>query len=854
MDKLQQYAERRDFERTPEPAPGSRRAKKGELRFVVQAHAARAMHYDFRLQVGDVLVSWAVPKGPSLDPKDKRLAVRTEDHPLEYAAFEGMIPKGQYGGGGVIVWDEGTWEMEGDPDKALEEGKLRFVLHGQKLRGRFHLTRTRSRGGKETDKTWLLIKGRDEAARSAAESIVTSAPRSVLSGRTLEEVKGAPRAVWTKSGEQKLEPARAARFPAAREPQLATLVEEPPEGDGYVHEVKLDGYRVLAEIRSGEVKLWSRGKKDFAARFPSVVKSLAELSLEDALLDGEVVALDEKGLTHFQALQNGGGGAKKTTIAYVVFDLLYANGVDVRKAPLLERKELLAKLLGTSRKKLRGVVRYSDHVRGHGPEFFAEACQLGMEGVVSKRVDAPYSGTRSHAWLKSKCMKRQEFVIGGYTDPSGSRRGFGALLVGLHDERGKLKYAGKVGTGFSERSLKQIKARLSKLVQDKSPFDPAPRGAEARGVHWVKPELLAEVTFSEVTEGGKLRHPSFQGLREDKSAEDIGLEEPSPLPADAPPRKGHSPKSPRTEAPPEAVQEPKGATTKSSGRSGSNAVLLRSLTHPDRVLFHEQGLTKRDLAEYYVAIADRMLPHVAERLLTIVRCPGGEGSPCFFQKHGKKGLPEGIHEWPMPEGGEPYLFVRDAAGLVGLVQLGVLEIHVWGSRIDSLECPDRLIFDLDPDPDLDWARLVEGALDVRDELGKHGLESFVKTTGGKGVHLVVPVEPVTPWPEAKKFCKTIAETLTRESPKRFVATMTKQKRKGKIFIDYLRNAREATAIAAYSTRARPGAPISTPVAWEELARDLRGEFRLEELLERLAHLKGDPWPGFFEVRQRIPED
>ena len=876
MSKLREYRRRRDFERTPEPAPGAHGQTDGALRFVVQAHAARAMHYDFRLQVRDVLVSWAVPKGPSLDPRDRRLALMTEDHPLEYATFEGIIPKGQYGGGSVIVWDEGTWEPDGDARAALKKGKLTFTLHGQKLKGRFHLTRTRARGsasGKDSDgNAWLLIKGRDDAAREGEPSIVEEAPASVISGRTLEQVARAPAAVWrskgtgdqakatgkkqkrpqgsVKEGVRKTKPkasarpdaaaiegARRASFPRERRPQLATLVSEPPPGDGFIHEAKLDGYRLFAEVRAGKVKLWTRGEQDWTDQFPVIAEHLRVPAWGHVLLDGEVVAFDERGISRFQRLQNARSGRPAAPdLTYVVFDLLHLDGYDLTNAPLLARKAALSQLI-TSMGADAASVRFSEHVVGSGAEFFREACQLGLEGIVSKRVDAPYRSVRSQAWLKCKCLRRQEVVIGGYTDPGGSRSGLGALLVGLHDDDGKLHFVGKVGTGFSERSLMELEARLSKLATKTPPFVDPPRGAAARGVHWVRPELLAEVAFSEVTTDGKLRHPSFQGLRDDKTATQIRLEQSVvPLPAG------------------DASDEENGAVSPTASSRAPSTASLRlpiPLTHPERVLYPDQDLTKRDLAEYYLQIAEWILPHVSDRLLTLVRCPAGQGTPCFYQKHAKDGFSSAVSSHALEGDDEPYVYVQDVDGLVSLVQVGVLEIHTWGSTLEHLETPDRLIFDLDPDPELEWARVVEGALDVRDELLAIGLQSFVKTTGGKGLHVTVPLVPDSDWTAIKAFCKAIAAKLARQKPRRYVSTMAKDKRTGKVFIDYLRNARGATAVVPYSTRARPGAPVATPITWGELERDVRGAFTLASVVERLTKQRMDPWPGFFDLRQTI---
>jgi len=823
VSSLQEYVRRRDFDRTPEPLPRSPQRAYGALRFVVQAHAARSLHYDLRLQVDDVLVSWAVPKGPSLDPKERRLAVLTEDHPLEYADFEGVIPQGEYGGGSVIVWDEGTWVPEGNPRAGLERGQLTFTLQGKKLRGRFHLTRTRRGDGAQVaGSSWLLIKARDAQARDGSSGAAALAAESVRSGRTLDDiararatVRGEP--VMAPGESPGLEPpmgARRAPFPRQRRPQLATLVSVPPKSAEFLHEAKLDGYRLLAEVRPGAVKLWTRGDRDFSEHFPALVHHLSALDLGEVLLDGEIVAFDERGKTSFQLLQNALGGKRSVPLVYVVFDLIHRNGYDLSNVPLIERKGLLSRLLAHARAD-SNLLRYSDHVLGSGPAFFAQACEVGLEGIVSKRTDAPYRGERTQAWLKCKCIQRQEVVIGGYTEPSGARSGLGALLIGLHDAAGQLRYAGKVGTGFSVQSLEELQQRLSKMLQKEAPFVDPPRGAAARGVHWVRPELVAEVAFTEVTTGGKLRHPSFQGLREDKPARDVSLE----VPADPPP-----------------------------------APFPIPLTHPERVVYPGAGITKADLAAYYLKVADRMLPYVRDRLLTLVRCPGGEGKPCFFQKHASEGLPATILAYdesaPGAEAGvDRFVYVREAAGLVALVQVGVLEVHTGGAHIDHLDRPDQLVFDLDPDEDLSWAQLVEGALDVRDELEQLGLQSFVKTTGGKGLHVTVPLDASSDFGQAKDFSKALAERLVSRSPKRYVATASKQKRTGKIFIDYLRNARGASVVAPYSTRARSGAPVAVPVAWQELSRDVRGEFSLHDLALRLS--QADPWQGFFDVKQSL---
>ena len=829
MPAFEEYVERRNFSQTPEPAPKSKGGGGGRdkrRRFVVQAHAARTMHYDFRLELDGVLLSWAIPKGPSLNPAVKRLAVQTEDHPIEYADFEGVIPRGQYGGGSVIVWDRGEWVPEGDAGEAMSRGKIRFELKGRKLKGSWNLVRTRT-GGKDGQRSWLLIKSRDAEARPGDReaNVVDAAPESVVSGRTVECIQESPDRVWqsAESGgssvarpvASELHGARARPYPRDLKPELATLVKEPPTGTGWLHEPKWDGYRLLAQVRGKNVRLLTRSHQDWTDRLRALQGAFLALPLGEALLDGEVVVLDRDGVSRFQLLQNSLAGENDAPVVYYAFDLLYLDGHDLTRVPLAERKATLAQLLkacGASGDR----IRYGDHVLGRGSDFFRSACQLGLEGMVSKRADSRYQSGRSKDWLKCKCSRRQEVVIGGYSDPKGSRSGLGALLVGLHDETGDLNYSGKVGTGFNDNSLAELSQRLSPLEQSESPFVNPPRGAAARGVHWVEPVLMAEVEFTEMTRDKKLRHPSFKGLRDDKPATDI---------------------------------RPEQAASTAHLEMPRNLPL--ELSNPDRVLYPEQGITKRKLADYYVQVAPWALPHIQGRLLTLVRCPRGHEKHCFYQKHGKDGLPEAIHSEALRGDEESYVHVSDVAGLVSLVQIGVLEIHIWGSRIDRLERPDQLVFDLDPAPELDWPQLVEGALDVRDQLEELELQSFVKTTGGKGLHVVVPLTRRTEWDEAKAFAKAIAERMAAKAPNKYVSTMAKDKRRGRIFVDYLRNAREATAVAPFSTRARSGAPVATPVRWDELDEDIRHLFNVDTVPERLAGLQGDPWGGFFELRQSI---
>ena len=797
MKALARYLAKRDFQRTPEPA-GRVHPGKG-FSYVLQKHHATRLHYDFRLELDGVLKSWAVPKGPSLDPKEKRLAVHVEDHPLEYGGFEGVIPKGQYGGGKVIVWDRGTWTPLGDPEAGYRKGHLKFRLDGVKLRGGWNLVRM-------DEKNWLLIKEKDEEAR--AGDITQERPESVLE-------QGGPPRVWESNRESTPKPPARRRpreksaIPDILEPQLATLTEKPPEGDEWLHEIKFDGYRVLCKIQGADVHLSTRHGKDWTDRFPTLGRAARELPVREALIDGEIVVLDERGVSSFQSLQNALGRGREKDIVYYAFDLLYLDGKDLRREPLVERKKALAEML----RKAPKTIQYTEHLEGNGPAFFKQACDHSLEGIVAKRREAPYRSGRTTDWLKIKCLDRQEFVVAGYTDPEGARTGFGALVLGVHEKDGRLRYVGRVGTGFTEATLDDLYGRFQKLARSTSPFDRPPASRAAKGVHWIEPKLVAEVAFGGWTDDKIIRHSRFEGLREDKPAAEVVVEKPaSPV----------------------------------------------RLTHPEKVLYPEQGITKRELVQYYEAVSDWMLPHVVGRPLSLVRCPEGYQKGCFYQKHAAVGTPDVLRRVRIREGTGTvkgvgtYLFIDGLPGLLALVQMGVLEVHPWGSQVETLERPDRMTIDLDPSPEVPWSRMIETALTIRTRLRELGLESFVKTTGGKGLHVVAPLQAKQSWEEMKEFSRAVSEEFVQAAPQWFVATMTKAKRTGKIFLDFFRNTRGATAVAAYSTRARPGAPVSTPLSWEELPSLKSADaYTLGNVPARLASLRSDPWKGFFEVRQWI---
>lgn len=834
---LEKYRRKRDFSRTPEPAGDAGKAASGNA-YLIQKHAARALHYDLRLQLGDVLKSWAVPKGPCLDPGQKRLAKHVEDHPLEYGSFEGIIPAGEYGGGTVLLWDRGEWEAEGDPERDYRRGRLSFRLHGEKLQGGWTLARM---GGKAAadGENWLLIKRDDDKAVPGDDGeFVAAHPLSVVSGRTLEQIAAASDRVWqngeavvlrSSAAKEDWDPARLAGArqspqPERVAPQLAKLVEAPPAGDGWLHEIKFDGYRLVSRLDDGEVRLWSRNGLDWTERFPVLSQALARLPLRQGIFDGELVVLDPRGISDFQALQNvlrhGGEGR----LVYYLFDLVHCQGYDLSRAPLAERKELLRQLLADLDPET-AVLRYSDHIRGEGERVYRHACGFGLEGIVSKRADSPYAQRRSDRWLKVKCQQRQEFVIGGFTAPGGSRSRLGALLVGVHDAQGNLVYAGKVGTGFTETSLDELAAALLPRQMQHPPFHNPPRGSAARGVAWVRPELVAEIEFTEWTSDGRLRHPSFKGVREDKAATEIGRERPAPP-----------------------------ATPRAAGGGGKVNIAGVAISNPEKILYPEQGVTKGALVEYYAAVADRILPFVAGRPLTIVRCPQGRGHKCFYQKHLNESVPAPVRGVAVKEkeGEGRYLVIDDLAGLITLVQLGALEFHPWGAREDRLERPDMVIFDLDPDPEVVWEAVIHCARRLHQRLGQLGLRSFLKTSGGKGLHVVVPLLRRAEWEEVKAFARGVAEDLAREEPGRYVTSMAKAKRQGRIFIDFFRNSRGATSVAPYSTRARPGAPVSTPLHWEELTVGTGpADYTVGNLSRRLARLGSDPWGDFFTVRQSI---
>jgi bifunctional non-homologous end joining protein LigD len=821
-DNLARYREKRDFHKTQEPK-GVLQKKTGH-RYLIQKHDARRLHYDFRLELDGTLKSWAVTRGPSLDPHDKRLAVEVEDHPVSYGSFEGTIPKGQYGGGTVMLWDEGSWEPINDPHEGLEKGKLEFRLHGKRLQGEWTLVRMRSKDGKRNN--WLLIKRSDEFAHTGdQDSLLAKNITSIASKRRMEEIAANANSVWKSN---RAEPEKKpGKLPAFKPPQLATLVDEMPKGKDWVHEVKFDGYRMLTYIKGGEAHLLTRTGLDWTDKFRPLDKLLAGLPARTAILDGEVVALDRQGVSSFKTLQKILSGDAKGQLQYYVFDLVYLDGKDLTPLPLLERKKKLKSLLLDG--ETGSAIFYSEHFAEGNEKFLQKLCAMHFEGVVSKRADAPYISGRGKSWLKTKCHKREEFVIGGFTQPTHKARGIGALLLGYY-ENGDFYYAGKVGTGFDQDTSRTLRKKLGKLAQKQIPFVRIQADGK-RGASWVKPQLVCEIEFTEWTDDGRLRHPSYQGLREDKPAKEVRRDKPALL------------------KPGKAEKMAKPARGNSDGEVGGIKI-----THPDRMIYPGSSITKLQLAEYYFEIADRIMPYVANRPLSMVRCPEGTGKPCFFQRHIARGQSAYLHDTGIEVKGrhETYMMIRDVKGLITLVQWGVIELHPWGARADKPQLPDRIIFDLDPDPDLPFKYVMEGAKEIRARMQEFGLKTFLKTTGGKGLHVTMPIQRQYSWPTVKAFAKAIAQSMQHDNPQRYIATASKAGRKGKIFVDYLRNDLTATAVAPFSARAREGAPVATPLAWEELTPALKpARFTIETVPQRLKDLKKDPWKDFLSLKQKL---
>ncbi len=921
---LELYRKKRKFGVTAEPR--GRNGARGGNRYLIQKHAARRLHYDLRLEFDGVMKSWAVTRGPSLDPNEKRLAVHVEDHPIEYNSFEGTIPQGEYGGGTVMIWDRGRWIPEGDPHKGYAKGHLDFVLEGKKLHGRWHLVRMRGRD-RDRHENWLLIKGRDDEARSGrAADILEEEPLSVASGRSMDEItagKGKKR-VWhsnrsasrsanrsaadarpqtqrefraelqaqsrsrlktssepkvsakttakttskttakttARSSAKRKSTAKAAMPIAARRsadpvrsnrrrgrlpdfipPSLATLHSAAPDGAEWIHEIKFDGYRIEARLDHGKVGLLTRKQLDWTHRFERIAKAVADLPADTALLDGELVVENEHGVSSFSLLQTDLKDGRENRFVYWIFDLLHLDGRDFTGEPLTVRKAALHQLLKNQPR--NGPLRYTEDFEERGPAIFKHACELGLEGIVSKLRDAPYRSGRSETFIKTKCHNAQEFVVAGFTPSTAMPNAVGALTVAFH-EGGKLRYAGRVGTGYTHQTARDLWKRLNALRIDR-PALVLPEDERRKGVVWVKPELVIDAEFRGVTHDGLLRQASYKGLREDKPAGEVPAEEAEE--AMAATQRQMRKSANRKPVQRDAKRSRPSAPARAGSGGGHVAVADVQLTHPDRVYWADVGVTKEDLAAYYLDVWKLMAPHLVDRPLAIVRCPDGIAGECFFQKHIASNIKDSPLRHVVQSKEHDVIAVEKLSDLIELAQFGALEIHVRGSRLGRLESCDRIVFDLDPGEDVAWKEIVAAAQETRDRLKAQKLKSFAKLSGGKGIHVVVPVAGAD-WDMTKRFTARIAGAMTADSPQRYLAKMTKSLRKGKIFIDYFRNSREATSVAVYSTRARAGAPISMPVSWEALARTTAGnQFTV---LNWKKHPKADPWAEIDKVKQKLP--
>lgn len=818
--KLEEYNQKRNFKKTVEPEGKWEKPQPAEcLKFVVQHHLARNDHFDLRLEWDGALLSWAVPKGPSYDTRDKRLAIQVEDHPLEYRNFEGLIPKGEYGGGVVMLWDEGTWEPQVDVDAGLHEGLLKFLLKGRRLKGKWALIRMEAKEG-EAKNNWLLLKEKDDYAATAAG--VSDFATSVRTGRTMTEIK--------EGADEKI-----TRNPFRRaDVQLAKLIHTVPEGREWLYELKYDGYRMLAYLEGNNARLITRNGNDLTSRFLDVAFSLIDWAAGRAMvLDGEMVITDAEGKTDFQALQNYMKNPKGKNLAYIVFDLLALDGVDLRGHRLIDRKEILEALMEDSPKNLH----YSQHIRGNGKESFLAACKGNLEGIVGKKADSVYSGTRNGDWIKLKCAKRQEFVIGGYTLSAKKKSGISSLLLGAYDEK-ELLYVGRAGTGFTMRGMKELAEKFERIQRKAAPFKQAPEPRKNEKIIWLEPKLVAEIQFAEWTKDHLLRQASFKGLRTDKEPGDI--------------KKENGDDETQSDEKPNEKQSP-AKDLERSMKTTFDSIIIDGIkiTSPDKMIFDDSEITKADVVRYYAKVAERMMPYVGHRILSIVRCPKGISQSCFYKKHPGPDN-QGIVTMPILTGSgatEDYFYIESASGLLFEAQMGTVEFHTWGSRVDELEKPDMMVFDLDPDEGMDLETVRRGVKDIKSLLEQLSLLSYLKTSGGKGYHVVVPFKPSVEWDTFHGFARRIAEVMEQQWPDRYTSNVRKKKRTNKIFIDWIRNGRGATSIAPYSLRARKGARVSMPITWEELDTVSPDGVNMADALRRISG--DDPWQGFFNSSNRL---
>lgn len=797
VKKLEKYNEKRDFEKTKEP-PGKIDESNSQLRFVVQLHHARAKHYDFRLEYEGVLLSFAIPKGPSYNPRDKRLAVRVEDHPLDYRNFEGTIPKGQYGGGSVMLFDEGYWDPLGDVHEGLSNGELKFMLRGKRLIGNWVLIKLKSKAS-DSKENWLLIKEKDEYAKDTDG--ISDFTTSVRSGRTIKEIKEGLKVKTSKN------PFSKAKI------QLATLVDDFPKEDDFLYEVKYDGYRIIAYIEGSSVSLYTRNYNDYTSKFPSISQKLIEFARGRSMVfDGEVVVTDDVGKSNFQALQGYLKNHKSNAPTYIIFDLLVLDGKDLRTSPLIKRKEILEDLLKDAPPNLY----YSKHIKGNARENFKAACESNLEGLIGKKSNSPYTGTRDGTWIKLKCDNREEFIIGGYTLTDKRSKGISALLLGAY-EGDDFIYVGRAGTGISVDEMDNLLKKFKGLTRKKSYFKDPPKERSNEKITWLKPDLIAEIKFSEWTDEKLLRQASYKGLRIDKKSREVNMNK--------------------------AKKDPEESNIKRE--------LAVKISHPDKVLYEEDEITKLDIAEYYDEISKAMVPYLKNRILSVLRCPKGITQGCFFMKHpNTKNKNIGrINIDKDKEDSEDYFYIKNKIGLLYEVQMGTLEFHTWGSSVDDLERPDIIVFDLDPDEGMGLQRVREGVRHLKSILDELSLKSYLKTSGGKGYHIVIPIKANVNWDEVRLFSKNLAELMEQKWPDRYTSNMRKEKRKNKIFIDWIRNGRGATSIAPYSIRARRGAKVSMPISWEELDYIGPDDIGMKEAISRIN--EGDPWKDFFDIEQML---
>lgn len=815
-EKLSRYNQKRNFEKSFEPE-GITEASDEGLRFVVQHHMARREHYDFRLEWNGVLLSWAVPKGPSYNTNDKRLAVHVEDHPLEYRNFEGTIPKGEYGGGVVMLWDEGFWEPNGNVDEGLSKGTLKLVLKGRRLKGKWALVRLKAREGESKD-NWLLLKEKDEYIK--AVDGISEFTTSIRTGRTMTEIE--------KGQDEKI-----IRNPFDRaDVQLAKLVSTVPEGENWLYELKYDGYRIMAYVEGNSARLITRNGNDYTNHFNDVAAALIDWAAGRAIIaDGELAVTDASGKTDFQALQSYMKNHKTYNLTYIIFDLLALDGEDLRGCRLIDRKEKLEALMVDAPQPLY----YGRYVKGKGKGSFAAACEASMEGIIGKKADSVYSGTRNGDWIKLKCEKRQEFVIGGYSLSEKKTRGVSSLLLGVYDGE-DLIYAGRAGTGISEADMKILENKFENIKRTDSLFKLTPKARTREKLTWLEPELVAEIKFAEWTKDNLLRQASFKGIRADKNPKDIKIEKPED---------GIQLRSSVSKAEREVEEN-----------TVNSSIIIEGIkiTNPNKLIFEEPKITKEDVIRYYSGVSERMLPFVRHRILSIVRCPKGVSQTCFYKKHPGPGS-KGIITIPITTGSkdtidtEEYFYIENVSGLISEAQMGTLEFHIWGSCVDELEKPDMMVFDLDPDEGMDLDRVRLGVLDIKGILEELSLNSYLKTSGGKGYHVVVPLKPMVTWDAFHDFARRVAEVMEQKWPERYTSNVRKSKRTGKIFIDWIRNGRGATSIAPYSLRARKGAGVSMPIRWDELSTVAPNSINMTEALLRIE--RNDPWKDFFSNNQML---